>query len=160
MNWIWFSQPMRSWFSDLSYKNWWNMRHSWMKESKAGNELSHSSCSRDNLLVHFIISNHPSPSTCFSCLSYSSQNLYIHGFICRYTIFISTYSLILHKLQYYKTHMFQTVRARSSPVEVRTPPDCVVSEMFLSLLISKVLQGVWPQDVTHGPVSRWFFESV
>lgn len=59
-------------------------------------------------------------------------------------------------------HMLQEASwsSPSSPVEVWTPPDCVVSEMFLSLLISKILQGVWPQDITHRSISGWFFESV
>lgn len=60
----------------------------------------------------------------------------------------------------YEGHVLWEAAAACSPVEVRTPPDCVVSEMFLSLLIAKVLQGVGPQDVAHRSISRWFFESV
>lgn len=40
------------------------------------------------------------------------------------------------------------------PVEVGAAPDCVMAKVLLALLIAKVLQGVWPQEITHGS-ERW-----
>lgn len=40
------------------------------------------------------------------------------------------------------------------PVEVGAASDCVVAEVFLCLLVAKVLQWVGPQQVTHGS-ERW-----
>lgn len=37
-----------------------------------------------------------------------------------------------------------------------TAPDCVVSEMFLSLSFPKSSSGSDPQDITHRSISRWF----
>lgn len=48
----------------------------------------------------------------------------------------------------------------SLPVEVGTPSHCVVCKMLLALFIPKVLQGVGPQQVAHGPIRWRLFESV
>lgn len=49
---------------------------------------------------------------------------------------------------------------KASPVEIRTASNCVVCKMLLALLIPKILQGVGPQQIAHGPVRRGLFESV
>lgn len=51
-------------------------------------------------------------------------------------------------------------RRGSSPVEVRAASHRVVAEIFLGFLVAKVLQGIRPQQVAHGPESRRLLEPI
>ena len=46
------------------------------------------------------------------------------------------------------------------PVKVWAPPDRIMREMFCVLLAAKILQRIWPQEVTHGTKGRWFLEAI
>lgn len=51
-------------------------------------------------------------------------------------------------------------RGDSSPVKVGAASNWVVAEIFLGFLIAEVFQRIRPQQVTHGPKSRWLLEPI
>lgn len=44
--------------------------------------------------------------------------------------------------------------------EVGTPTDRVVGEELVGLLVAKILQGIGPEEIAHGSISRRFPETI
>lgn len=113
MNWVWFSQPMRGWFSDLSYTNWQN-KSTFMDGRKEGQ-------SWDSPAVHavetiFSVFYHhqqpsPVPAPAFHFF-HSLQGIHIHMHL-----YIQVYILHICVSTYFcispttvQTDRFQSVR--------------------------------------------------